>query len=239
MQSIANFRASLPDKTQQSWPVVLAGDFNVQPTELGYWLMCQPDLEPPRQMVEAWEKSRVVHRSMDEAAAAAAAASSSSADAANKEEAEDEEEEEEEEKQGGEEEDPDRILHNCRPATEADALLTFEELRQLFKTLHPRGGLSLYDRQTIPGQDDNIFGTRWAEQTGGWSRPVGREQIGQAPGDGEPKYTNVTPLWRCTLDYIVVYPGRTTEGAKSADGEAESQVQVTSLLKVPRLEELE
>lgn len=186
--------------------------------------MRQPDLTPPKEMLAAWEKSRVVHRSIDEQAEAAV-----DTEEDQEEEEEEEEDSEEQQNENGDEEDPDRILHNCRPATDQDALLTFEELRELYKSLHAEGGLSLYGNQVIPGEEDNTFGTRWTEQTGGWPRPEGRQGLGQTPGDWEPKYTNVTPLWRCTLDYIVVYPA---VGASQG-------VQVTSLLKVPRLEELE
>lgn len=167
-------------------------------------------------MLDAWSRSAVIHKSLDESAATDA------------DQEVDEGEEEEEQQQGDNnaqgQDDPDRILHNCREARPEDGLLSVEELQSLYTSLRPEGGVSLYDASAIPGEEENTFGTRWQEQAG-WERPSV-----DAPGVAEPCYTNVTPLWRCTLDYIVVYP---------TEKQHQSEVKPTGLLKMPRLQELE
>lgn len=157
-------------------------------------------------MVDVWQRSQVVHESVDPTKA--------SAQAVEQEAEEDQEEEEEEE-------DADRVFQNCRSPTPADGLLSIDELRSLFQTLSPSGGTSIYDSTSVPG----------AETFGGRSSDIlPRDSKDERwPGDSEPVYTNVTPLWRCTLDYIVLYPAKEEVG----------EMQVDAVLQMPKTEALE
>lgn len=164
--------------------------------------MCAPQRPVPQAMLDAWQRSQVVHESAD-------------SQAAPEQQPDDEQAEDQEE-----EEDADRVFQNCRSATPADRLLSVDELRQLYQSLSHSGGTSVYDTTSIPGAE--TFGTRSSSIL---PRSPDDERW---PGDGEPVYTNVTPLWRCTLDYIVLYPA-----------EEEGQVQVDGVLEMPKTEALE
>ncbi|GAA5871919.1 hypothetical protein JCM3774_000728 [Rhodotorula dairenensis] len=52
-----------------------------------------------------------------------------------------------------------------------------------------------------------------ARRRGAWDDRVRR-------GDFEPIYTNFTPLWRCTLDYILLFPPGMPSSGPTTDGEA-------------------
>lgn len=124
-------------------------------------------------------------------------------------------------------EHPDRIIKNSRPATEADGLATLEKLQALFR--YPSSSSAGADKRRVrsaygeayglvPSQSDRWYcarrpevqmGNSWRvpepeadvveRQQGEWAERVRR-------GDFEPRYSNFTPLWRCTLDYILLLP---------------------------------
>ena len=48
--------------------------------------------------------------------------------------------------------------------------------------------------------------------------------------------TLVTPLWRCTLDYIFIVPGASVP---ESGNQARNTIEVTHLLRTHRLEDLE
>ena len=45
-------------------------------------------------------------------------------------------------------------------------------------------------------------------------RKIGTDTEKRSRGDGEPSYTNFTPLWRCTLDYIFLLPSTPPSNAR-------------------------
>jgi RNA exonuclease NGL2 len=195
LRYIHAFRDAHPDT--HGWPVVLAADFNTQPSEIGYWLSVS-DQPPLPGMKGVWEASRVVHETVGTAVDG---------------------DDEEDEKEGGEEEgDPDRMLHHCRPATEKDGLMTWQETVDIFATAGR--AVSLFDR---PMEGAEAFGQRRTDQSG-----LRSDSSNVFPGDHEPMYTNFTPLWRCTLDYILCWPGAGTR----------TSFEASARLKMPRAEDL-
>lgn len=85
---------------------------------------------------------------------------------------------------------PDRVLHNCRPATSEDGLLTWDELTELYKS---NGSyFSAYDRcYDLVAPAGCLYKSRRAPTTG--------SENTRLPGDNEPSATNVTALCECCI----------------------------------------
>lgn len=148
--------------------------------------------------------------------------------------------------------DEDRVLKHTRPATLDDALLSRAELEELYGPW--RGRLhSVYGRRShkLSNENGNFFGQRVAAAL--LNENPHQDVDMQNPSEDllrqgyfEPAYTNselcdtsqaladyrppsVTPLWRCTLDYIFLIP---------PDG-SQSKSTVTRLLPAHRLDDME
>jgi RNA exonuclease NGL2 len=147
--------------------------------------------------------------------------------------------------------DEDRVLKNTRPARDSDGLLSLDEMKSVYEK-HRNNMWSLYGHYcgTIKGEAGNWFGERDGPKEEVVDDNTREERINQ--GYYEPAWTNgmcspakkssdysvadtvsfttVTPLWRCTLDYIFYIP-------PPADGK--SDMTVKRLLRTHRLADLE
>lgn len=242
------------------WPAILAGDFNDQPHSASYRLLTGMGLDAHGE--DDIRQSRVVHQSVDDrekrrregveaagkvpestTAEGPAFQSQSTDDAEDEEAAEGEEEDEE----GGAD---DQMLKNCRAATDADGLLTLDEIARLFDLSQPplaapQNGSSVsqvptpvrsayasaYRLLTSPSEEDNLFSSpargreRWDDSE--WKEGdlnVHRHLDGTAAGN-EPMWTLYSSLFSLTLDFIFLLPNE--EGHKLYP-------QVTKLLRTHR-----
>ncbi|CAE6520192.1 unnamed protein product [Rhizoctonia solani] len=199
--------------------IIMAGDFNFQPNEVGYVLLRGADLTPEH--YSELESSRVVHVSLDptvprtprtgtdaddddEAAGAGAAPRP-------------------DQKRGdgeGEEEEPvvPTKIKDARVAVETDGLLTNEEMLELFSA--GEKARSAYDEilersAESTGEADNIISARDPSMKG-------------RKGANEPMWSCFTHYWRSTLDYIFIIDPPEKEGT----------VRVLDVLKSARTEVL-
>ncbi|CAE6522661.1 unnamed protein product [Rhizoctonia solani] len=198
--------------------IIMAGDFNFQPNEVGYALLRGEDLTPEH--YSELESSRVVHLSLDptvprtprtgtdaddddEAAGAGAAPRPDL------------------KKDNGEEEAEPVVatrIKDARAAVETDGLLTNQEMLELFGT--DEGARSAYDEilgrsAESTGEGDNIISARDPSMKG-------------RKGANEPMWSCFTHYWRSTLDYIFIVDPPEEGGA----------VQVLNVLKSARTEVL-
>ncbi|KNZ56199.1 hypothetical protein VP01_2470g6 [Puccinia sorghi] len=114
--------------------------------------------------------------------------------------------------------DEDRVFKDVRPARAEDGLLTLPELRAL---VGPQKWRSLYGHwgHGMVGEEGNRFMDRRAEEDG-----AAEDDGSEGAGLFEPMWTNFTPLWRATLDYIWVLT------PDSAESSSRCQVEVLALL---------
>ncbi|GAA5895854.1 hypothetical protein JCM5296_006684 [Sporobolomyces johnsonii] len=226
----------------RDWPVFLAGDFNTQPEELTYRLLLGAPL--PSHLISDLERSTCVHQSVDKLHDPSyeppappepeakegdeAAATASSADPSQ---------------------DPDKVIKNSRPAAEADGLASLEQLKKLYGYQEGAGSgsgiRSAYGEAygLVKGEEDKWYCARSPEvQTASGSKvlPTEKEKEERSRGtweervrrgDFEPIYTNFTPLWRCTLDYILLLPP-----SPNSSSPAKPAPRWTSLLKMHDVE---
>lgn len=124
--------------------------------------------------------------------------------------------------------DEDRVLKNTRAARAEDGLLSLDELKAIYQPFADRL-TSVYGAYSasVESEEGNRFGER-AEESLGFSQ---EESEKTKQGYYEPAYTNITPLWRCTLDYIVIVP--------PLDRRLETPITPTHLLVTHRLEDME
>lgn len=193
------------------WPLILAGDLNTQPRESTYRLLLGLPLTSSQEADIT--RSTLIHESVDKLYDANFVSSPPNplADADGI-------------RGGNLSQHPDRVIKNAREGTEEDGLASLEDLKGMFKLegevrsaygevggrLKEDGGRDrcYVDRpegvQSASGwkikEDEKVVEER---KKGEWGDRVRR-------GDFEPKYTNFTPLWRCTLDYIFVLPPPTS-----------------------------
>lgn len=199
-QALAQFRVPSHDTT--TWPIFLAGDLNEQPGGPAYRLLSGTSL--PQRERSIFQESSLIHRSTDELV-----------------------------QRTGEtyttfEGDEDRVFKDVRPARESDGLFDFQELQEIsgFRTWS-----SLYGNWggQMSGEENNRFEDRpeFDRQLKAQSSLV-EDRL--RSGQHEPMWTNFTPLWRCTLDYIWVLNHPSTH---------QNHLQVLALLPTHRSEALE
>ncbi|KEI36551.1 uncharacterized protein L969DRAFT_90915 [Mixia osmundae IAM 14324] len=204
IQRVMEWRASSP--VAKDWPVVVAGDYNSQPYDVLYSLMTGSPLSETHRAI--LHDSSVVHKSVDGASARRVTAETDN----------DEDDLQEEgaagadssKRENGLEDGPsyvdadgdeDRVLKGCREARSADALLTQAQLEDLYRDQRWQSAYG-HAYHLVASEDGNRFGDRderWQPQ----SKPS-EEDDAVKLGCHEPMWTNFTPLWRCTLDYIFV-----------------------------------
>ncbi|GAA5995172.1 hypothetical protein JCM5350_001858 [Sporobolomyces pararoseus] len=206
------FREESPDGIWKDWPVFLAGDFNTQPCELTYRLLLGSRIDDSSQ-IDEFNHSACVHHSVDKFY-------DPSYEPATP--AEPEAKEGDETEPNSEEEDPDKVIKNTRPARAEDGLADIEKIKKLFGYKEGGSGIrSAYGENygLIEGEEENWYCSRGPEvQNGNDPKPkLKKEEVESRSkgvsweervqrGDFEPIYTNFTPLWRCTLDFIFLLP---------------------------------
>ncbi|PWN21094.1 Endonuclease/exonuclease/phosphatase [Microstroma glucosiphilum] len=252
------------DAEWQDWPTILAGDFNDQPHSATYSLLTGRDVDS--ESLQELLQSRVVHQSIDEREHKRAKGlfdngkgkESANSDANEGADAAIDGGEEEEQESGGEEEEEaaadDQMLKNCRTATAADDLLTFEELQQLntifplTKTAKssPRHFRSAYATSypdlEHPSESSNLFSSstrgreRWDD--GSWQEGVSNNphlHLAGTPAGAEPMWTLYSSLFSLTLDFIFLMPSPTTQHWRRTPDDAPDAQTEDSFPKITRL----
>ncbi|OWZ76922.1 RNA exonuclease NGL2 [Cryptococcus neoformans Bt85] len=192
-----------------TWPVVLAGDLNTQPSEATYQLLVSPHSPLPRQYLDEISQSRLVHNSLskiplippeipssDSEPASTTGTGTTTPAVTNKTEAE---------KDGENEDLDDKSTANTRPPRPSDGLPTALELVDLFKAEFPLIGR---DSDQHDGAMSAYGSTQWKEGKGidGFDDRKGFGDGEKGKGGDEPGWTCFTPLFRLTLDYLLVLP---------------------------------
>ncbi|KAI5479379.1 Endonuclease [Pseudohyphozyma bogoriensis] len=209
LRELRRFRDEGGNGEWVNWPTFLAGDLNTQPCEITYRLVMRLSLTPEQE--GGLERSTVVHHSVEklydpqwEAPPEPEPAQDGIHD-------------------GDLSQHPDRIIAHSRPGTEADGLASLEAIKKLFGYGEDDASSQIRSAYgeaygKIPSESSQWYcqrtpevhsGSGWAtqqdpkvveaRQAGEWEERVRR-------GDFEPIWTNFTPLWRCTLDYIFLLP---------------------------------
>ncbi|WVQ82539.1 hypothetical protein IAT38_004668 [Cryptococcus sp. DSM 104549] len=230
---VRTIRQFQKDNNCTDWPVVFAGDLNTQPSEATYQLLVAPHKPLAPSLVAEVESSRFVHESLFKVAAAllptepapseppsvsgtgtntpTTSTPAPTSTPARKEKERDDEEEELPDSN-------EKSLKGTRPPTAADGLPTVPELVQLYQEVMPRGGArSAYGSAAwAEGRTGESFDAR-----GGFAEGM------EVEGRGEPAYTCFTPLFRLTLDYLLLLPPL-----------GETDAEITGVLMPPKIEEL-
>ncbi|GAA5858788.1 hypothetical protein JCM8547_004988 [Rhodosporidiobolus lusitaniae] len=202
------------------WPVFLAGDFNTQPNELTYRLAISPSSSLPPPFLADFERSRVVHHSVDKFWDPSFEPPTPAQ--AEPKEGEDQLDDPTEPKE--------KPIKNSRPGNEQeDGIVSLDTLRGLFARAtgvgegeegEGKGVRSAYGEAygKCPGEERRWYvdrkpevqaGNGWRAQESEEEKEKRREGMWEERvkrGDFEPVYSNFTPLWRCTLDYIFLLP---------------------------------
>ncbi|KWU46852.1 Endonuclease/exonuclease/phosphatase [Rhodotorula sp. JG-1b] len=233
-RELVKFRREAGQGRWANWPLFLAGDLNTQPRELTYRLL--NDAAISQDLIDDFDCSRVVHQSVDKLYDPAYEPPSPP---------EPEAKEGDEVNSGDLSQHPDRTIKNTREATPDDGLGTFEQLRDMIRGAlsSPSGASSAREGgggtrvRSAYGEAYGLIDSekeRWycsrkpeVQMGNGWRAPEpeaekearrqGEMEERIRRGDFEPVYTNFTPLWRCTLDYILLFPpGATTDEGSEA-----------------------
>lgn len=256
----------------QNWPTILAGDFNDQPHSVSYGLLTGKSVE--LESLQELLQSRVVHQSIDERERKKAEGlvdidkgeDLASGSTYEGDEAKDVAEEQDESESGGEEEGEgdDQMLKNCRAATAADGLLTWEELQQLHTistsseiksspSQHFRSAYATsYPDLEGPSESCNLFSSstrgreRWDDAS--WQEGVSNNphlHLAGTPAGAEPMWTLYSSLFGLTLDFIFLMPSLANQHCQRVPSEAADAQQkdvfprVTRLLRTHRTGEIE
>ncbi|KAK8866182.1 hypothetical protein IAR55_001333 [Kwoniella newhampshirensis] len=210
-----------------TWPVVFAGDLNTQPSEATYQLLVAPHKPLHSSMIDEIRSSRLVHDSVQKVplsrdtsipqppSMSGTGANTPNAVAATESKVKDDDEDELPDSN-------EKSIANTRAPEEKDGMSTAEQLVALVQQLLPNeGARSAYGSTSWSGgsTDTNMES---------FSRRGGFVPGLDAEGGGEPAYTCFTPLFRLTLDYLLILP--------PVDGGARASV--TGLLAPPRTEQL-
>ncbi|GAK64207.1 endonuclease/exonuclease/phosphatase [Moesziomyces antarcticus] len=285
VRRLHEFRKELGAEWQDA-PCILAGDFNDQPHSATYHLLAGRELTPHchgevsmssvvhKSIDERRERGGVsvgfaegtteVARNLPSTKSVAPSTDSAAVEEQDQQNAEEDAEEQGEEGEGEEEEaeeeggEPDdRMLKNCRAATEEDALLSMDELLQLHDVSRPRPGSARaqgdsgeatsahlgsayglhYGHMSDPSEDGNFFGSpergreRWDDPD--WTPETPNCHTGDST---EPMWTIFSSLFCLTLDYIFMLPKVETSTEARA---APSYPTVTRLLRTHRTETLQ
>ncbi|KAK4055197.1 RNA exonuclease ngl2 [Microbotryomycetes sp. JL201] len=215
LREARRFQREANDGAWRDWPLFLAGDFNAQPEEATYQLLMGNELTQEQQ--KELSRSTVIHQSVDKIYQADSPEDQSgSADAGNGDEGEQAQE------QSNDDDDEDKVIKNCRLPTEEDGLASLEELSALLgiQTGQCPRLVSAYGEigGLIDSEDGKRYGDRDAGVYSGESGAVRDGSISPAKnakvdrdgrirqGDFEPMWTNFTPLWRLSIDYVFYVP---------------------------------
>ncbi|KAM0793483.1 hypothetical protein ACM66B_000924 [Microbotryomycetes sp. NB124-2] len=207
----------------RDWPLFLAGDFNAQPEEASYVLLKGVELSEEQRT--DLSKSTVVHQSVDKLYEADV----TTAEIGQEGEEGEEGAQEGTQGQSGEEEDEDKVIKNCRLPTDDDGLASLTELTSLFgiKNQEHARAVSAYGQigALIESEAGKQYGDRdsgvYSGESGGprtTNKKDDKTDLDMdariSRGDFEPMWSNFTPLWRLSIDYIFLVPGEEAEDAR-------------------------
>ncbi|WVW82629.1 hypothetical protein I302_104640 [Kwoniella bestiolae CBS 10118] len=220
LRSIRQFQE---DNGCTSWPAIFAGDLNTQPSEATYQLLVSPHNPLPQSMIDEISSSRLVHDSVVKISPSSteptSEAPSTSATGSNTPVVKDEEDGQ------GEGELPDnneKSIANTRTPGADDGILAVEDLVKAMRDVLPNGGAG------------SAYGSvEWGSATGNdeaFAKRGGFEHVdsGEVAGTGEPAYTCFTPLFRLTLDYLLLLPPLDNHNL----------AKITSIYAPPKIEQL-
>ncbi|ODN78037.1 hypothetical protein L202_05120 [Cryptococcus amylolentus CBS 6039] len=215
----------------EGWPVVFAGDLNTQPSESTYSLLTSPHSPLPASYAAQVESSRIVHDSLkkmsftaprtspvtthaDASIPPGTPASGTSTPTPVPTKTDEEKDEDREDKK-------DDSTANSRAPLVSDGIPTTEEMVGLYREVFPgRGCESAY----------GSTGWRVGRDVPGFGARGGFGELEEGGGGDEPGYTCFTPLFKLTLDYLLLLPPL----SPSSDPEAS----FSKVLLPPRAEEL-
>ncbi|WVQ76964.1 hypothetical protein IAR50_006643 [Cryptococcus sp. DSM 104548] len=198
-----------------SWPVVFAGDLNTQPSESTYSLLTCPHAPLPPSYIAQVEESRLVHDSLNkisfdaprtrpctthEDASIPPGSESASGTATPATKTDEEKEEDREDKK-------DDSTANSRAPEVSDGIPSVDELVGMYREVFPEGGC-----QSAYGST----GWRLGRDIAGFEERGGFDQVQDGAGGNEPGYTCYTPLFKLTLDYLLLLPPLSPSAASKA-----------------------
>ncbi|ODO05986.1 hypothetical protein I350_05047 [Cryptococcus amylolentus CBS 6273] len=215
----------------EGWPVVFAGDLNTQPSESTYSLLTSPHSPLPASYAAQVESSRIVHDSLkkmsftaprtspvtthaDASIPPGTPASGTSTPTPVPTKTDEEKDEDREDKK-------DDSTANSRAPLVSDGIPTTEEMVGLFREVFLGGGCESAYGST---------GWRVGRDVPGFGGRGGFGELKEGGGGDEPGYTCFTPLFKLTLDYLLLLPPI----SPSSDPEAS----FSKVLLPPRAEEL-
>ncbi|ADV25600.1 Hypothetical Protein CGB_M3420C [Cryptococcus gattii WM276] len=228
-----------------TWPVVLAGDLNTQPSEATYQLLISPHSPLPQRYLDEISQSRLVHDSLakipltpPEIPSSASEPPSTTGTGAttpaitNRTETD---------KDAENEDLDDKSTANTRSPRLSDGLPTALELVELFKAEFPLINGDGYQHE---GAKSAYGSTQWKEgkRIDGFNDRKGFEDGEKVNGGNEPGWTCFTPLFRLTLDYLLVLPPvnpssfLTTSSVSSTS--ATSGVEIRKVMLPPKASDL-
>lgn len=141
--------------------------------------------------------------------------------------------------------DPDKELTSVRPPEPQDEIIEVPDLIRQFAFYITRNTIFEVGTDDEKVKARSVYGSHysscegltreelWCARAENFPKEVSQATEGQLPWwsfCSEPIWTNFTPLWRLTLDYIfVIEPA----------GLPSSRIQIIKLLQIPRTEDLE
>ncbi|KAK4057680.1 RNA exonuclease ngl2 [Microbotryomycetes sp. JL221] len=235
------FRREGGDGAWREWPLVLAGDFNAQPVEATYRILMGIDLTDEQKKELA--RSTVIHKTVDDLykpewerpladqqQTDTGTSTPREANDSNRQSDVGEGDEDESQQATPDEEDEDKVIKNCRLATQEDGLASLEDLVTLIRGQNAEDGerpISAYGQigGLLPSEKGKQYGDR---DSGVYSGETGTvvdsrdDALEGTPdqetrikhGHYEPMWTNFTPLWRLAIDYIFLLPPEDTSSNK-------------------------
>ncbi|ORX37437.1 Endonuclease/exonuclease/phosphatase [Kockovaella imperatae] len=198
------------NEVRTPWPTILAGDLNMTPCEATYQLITSPSQALPQELVDEFETSRLVHTSVDKALSQLGPASADQIPANDDNPStsppavdHDNNDEKDDDGDDDEQEPPDtdeRSVAGTRHPGPNDGILSFESLVPHLREVLPEGLSSAYDTSRWVSGNEETF-----ERRGGFKRHF-ENTPASLKGQNEPGYTCYTPLFKLTLDYLLLFP---------------------------------
>ncbi|WVR06125.1 hypothetical protein IAU60_003155 [Kwoniella sp. DSM 27419] len=199
------------ERVRQCIILMRAIHLNTQPSEATYQLLVAPQQDLPVSMMNEIDQSRVIHDSVAKIVPAqgvepAPSASGTGTNTPSKDEEDDEHE--------GEDKAEGQLPNTRQPGT-ADGILPAIEMIRLMREVLTEGATSAY-------------GSNWNGDS--FVGRGGHDGLDRAvAGESEPAYTCFTPLFKLTLDYLLLLP---------QPQPASPTARITSLLRTPTAEQL-
>ncbi|GAA5981220.1 hypothetical protein JCM10908_004027 [Rhodotorula pacifica] len=252
-RELAKFRREGGDGRWAEWPLFLAGDLNTQPRELTYRLL--NDAAISQELIDDFDRSRVVHQSVDKLydpsyePPTPPEPEAKEGDEVNSGDLSQHPDRTIKNTREANDEDGLATFEQLRDMFRRAMSPSAVESDDTSPTVQKQGSRvrSAYGEAygLISSEKNRWYCCRKPEvQMGnGWRAPEpeadkaarlrGEMDERIRRGDFEPIYTNFTPLWRCTLDYILLFPPANSSSATAPSGDPDSSSSV-ALPRQPR-----